>query len=687
MLIQGQDRQEKVRYLLGFVILLLLPFRSLSQTNTDGVITIGRNALYYEDYALSIQYFNQAIQAKPYLYEPYFYRAIAKYYLEDYLGSIDDCNASLERDPFIDDTYKLRAINYIMTEQYEKAIQDYRKLISMEVENRDIWSNMVLCETQIDSLRIADKMLDTMITKWPNYSRCYILKAQIAVQCKDTISADTLLDKALEISPYEVDAWSAKAQLLLQRNYFKESEAAYDKAIIQKPRESGFYLNRALARYKQNNLRGAMDDYDIALDIDPENYLGHYNRGLLRMQVGENNAAITDFDFVLKKEPNDRLALFNRATLSELTGNYHSAIRDYTTVLKQYPNFITGYENRSRCYRAIGDSKNAIADERKVYIARLDEAFGTKKKTNKSTRKQKEQNIDDYKKLVVDNDEDNLAKFYSNDYRGRIQNHDVAVELQPMFFFTFTKVDNGLSNHYNYAAFVEHINVTKELYYPLFLSTREAQTEITDIDIIHKEDARILDLLSRHREVSQLHFYHAVYLAAERNYIDAMHSLDSAITYTPDHEGALFLRANLRARTAEMNLMSSPSKKKSNKDISALKVEEYNLLLKASIKDLTTAIMKDDTCPYLYYNRGCLYAKMKDTEKALKDFNSAVQLNNALGEAYYNRGLLNIETGNTQQGFEDLSKAGEYGLYSAYSLIKHFRKQQKKEEKSASTHQ
>ncbi len=665
-----------MRRLLFILVLFVaaLPPKLSGQTNTDGVITIGRNALYYEDYALSIQYFNKAIQAKPYLYEPYFFRAIAKYYLEDYIGSIKDCDASLERDPFIDDTYKLRAINYIMTEQYAKAIQDYRKLISMEVENRDMWSNMVLCETQLDSLETANLMLDTMINKWPRYSRCYILKAQIAVQRKDTIAADTLLDKALEISPYEVDAWAAKAQLLLQRHFYPEAEAAYDKAILQKPKESGFYLNRALARYKQKNLRGAMDDYDISLDINPENYLAHYNRGLLRMQVGENNAAITDFDFVLKREPNDRLALFNRATLSELTGNYNSAIRDYTTVLEQYPNFLTGYENRARCYRAIGDNKNALADERKVYIARLDEAFGTKKNTTRETRKQKEQNIDDYGKIVVENDEDNLAKFYSNDYRGRIQNRDVAVALQPMFTFTFSKVDNGLSKRYNYAAFVERINVTKELYYPLYLSTYEAQTDITDIDIIHKEDARVVDLISTHKDAAQLHFYHAVYLAAERNYIDAMTSLDNAIKNAPDHVAALFLRASLKARQAEINLQYSPAGKKSI-DAANMKGEEYNILIKSAIQDITDAIMADDTCPYLYYNRGCLYAKIKDNENALKDFNSALQLNSSLGEAYYNRGILNIQGGNAQEGFEELSKAGEHGLYSAYSLIKHFRKQ------------
>ena len=36
---------------------------------------MGRNALYYEDYVLAIQRFNMVINAKPWLGEPYFYRA------------------------------------------------------------------------------------------------------------------------------------------------------------------------------------------------------------------------------------------------------------------------------------------------------------------------------------------------------------------------------------------------------------------------------------------------------------------------------------------------------------------------------------------------------------------------------------------------------------------------------------
>ena len=61
-----------------------------AQVNTEQVMRIGQNALYFDDYMLSIQYFNQAIQAKPFLAQPYVLRAIAKLNLEDYAGAEND---------------------------------------------------------------------------------------------------------------------------------------------------------------------------------------------------------------------------------------------------------------------------------------------------------------------------------------------------------------------------------------------------------------------------------------------------------------------------------------------------------------------------------------------------------------------------------------------------------------------
>ena len=69
---------------------------------------IGRNALYYEDYVLAIQYFNQVIGSKPYLAAPYYYRGMAKFFLDDFKGAEDDCTLCLERNPYWLAAYQLR---------------------------------------------------------------------------------------------------------------------------------------------------------------------------------------------------------------------------------------------------------------------------------------------------------------------------------------------------------------------------------------------------------------------------------------------------------------------------------------------------------------------------------------------------------------------------------------------------
>ena len=69
------------------LLVLLMACPMVAQINTNRVLAIGRNALYFEDYLLSIQYFNQVVKSKPYLAEPYFFRAIAKLELEEYKGA------------------------------------------------------------------------------------------------------------------------------------------------------------------------------------------------------------------------------------------------------------------------------------------------------------------------------------------------------------------------------------------------------------------------------------------------------------------------------------------------------------------------------------------------------------------------------------------------------------------------
>ena len=104
---------------------LCAPVRS--QINTDRMMSVGQTALYFEDYVLSIQYFNQVISAKPYLYEPYFYRAVAKLSLEDYRGAEQDCSSSISRNPFVINSYQVRGLARVYQNRYEDAMADFRE--------------------------------------------------------------------------------------------------------------------------------------------------------------------------------------------------------------------------------------------------------------------------------------------------------------------------------------------------------------------------------------------------------------------------------------------------------------------------------------------------------------------------------------------------------------------------------
>jgi len=100
-----------------------------------------------------------------------------------------------------------------------------------------------------------------------------------------------------------------------------------------------------------------------------------------------------------------------------------------------------------------------------------------------------------------------------------------------------------------------------------------------------------------------------------------------------------------------------------------------NIDLKSAnvLSDLCEALKYAPQNPYLYYNRGCLFAQRKDYQRALDDFSRAIELDGNIPEAYYNRGVVYLQTEKTAEGVADLSKAGELGLYDAYSIIKKYR--------------
>ena len=651
---------KRLGCLLLFYLFILLPIHA--QFKTDRLVMIGRSALYFEDYVLSIQYFNLAISAKPYLYEPWFYRGVAKYYLDDFAGAEADCSEAIKRNPYVVGMYELRGLCRIRQKKYTDAIKDYNQALRYDPENQSLWHNRALCHIQEKDYDTALLELDTILTRWSKHAPAYAMQAEVYLLQEDTTKAIAALDKSLEVDPYDGNLWSQRAVISLSRKEWKESEEYLSKAIHLQPKEATNYINRALARFNQNNLRGTMADYDTALDLDPNNFLGHYNRGLLRAQVGDDNRAILDFDFVLNLEPNNLMALFNRALLEENTGDLRGAIRDYSKVIEEFPNFWFGLQHRASCYRRLGMAKQAETDEFRILKAQMDKRYlGRQPRLSKEQmRKRSDLDIEKYNQLAVA-DEQEMEHEYQSEYRGKVQNRRVALDYLPMYMLSYELEQNQVKQYVAFDKQVDTYNAREVRQRQLHIVSSNPALDEGDT----KKYFAYIDTLSNQidrehdsRRSASLLFRRAVAYSVIQNFDAAIEDLSTYLQIDSTSSLAYWQRAACQSKLNAFNASQGTD----------VRMKTANVL-----SDLTEAIRYNESA-YLYYNRGNVYVERKDYVHAIDDYTRAIAMDAHLAEAYYNRGLARIAINLEAEGISDLSKAGEQGLYTAYSIIKKYRK-------------
>ena len=651
-------------FFLCLFLSLLFPLHSFGQYNINRLLVAGRSALYYEDYVLSMQYFNQAINAKPYLYEPWYYRAIAKYNLDDFVGSEADCTQAIQLNPYIVGMYDLRGICRIRQEKFKEAATDYDKAIEYDPNNSSLWHNRALCHIQDKNYEQANLEIDSMLTRWSRNAKFYQLKCEVCLRQQDTLNASAFLDRALEIDPYDGEAWTVRAMMSLSKKNWKDADQQLSQAIHLKPTVVNNYINRALSRYNLNNLRGAMSDYDKAIELDPNNFMAHYNRGQLRVQVGDDNRAISDFDFIISREPSNVMAIFNRALLLDRTGDLRGAIRDYSTVIDRFPNFWTGLQYRARCYRRLGMTRQAELDEFRIFKAQQDKHFGIQprwsQKQKRAVRKMSDIDMDKYEQLV-EADEQTVDHEYSSIYRGKVQNRKTDDEPMPMFMLSYRTYNNGVKSFVAFDAMVDAFNRQSHPLYPVTitcnpktLTEEESQQYFHLIDTLTVHIQKTSDL---NRDRSLL-LQRAVAHSVVQDFESAINDLTAYLQIDSVQSIAYWQRAVCRAMLLEFT---------STQGI------ESDIKSASALADFDQAHQLAPNNPYICYDRGRFYMQKQDYAKAIDNFTATLALDTHIAEAYYNRGLCRIRSGHRSSGIEDLSKSGELGLYDAYSIIKKYR--------------
>lgn len=678
------------------VLALMVTVGVQAQINTEQVVNIGRNALYFEDYILAIQYFNQAIKAKPFLAEPYFFRSVAKISLEDYQGAEQDAGMAIERNPFIVDAYQVRGVSRQNLGNYAGAVEDYDKGLSLMPEDKNLLFNRAICKTALKDYDEAQVTFDRLLQLDRRNDRAYIGLAQMNLARKDTTAAFDNLNRGIELSKKNANAYVMRAEIASRSKHdFEHALADMDSAILLEPRYAGYFINRAFMKYNLDDYFGAMADYDYAISLEPASQEAHFNRGLLRAEVGDNNKAISDFSFVLKSNPSNFMALYNRALLHMRTRQFREAVSDFTAILKKYPEFEAGYMARGEAKRRMGDTRGSEADMEKAMAifrrnkthestfnpAEIEATAAIKKAEQRAlTGEDEPETAEDimnrFNTLLTVQDNDAVKPEYANRQRGHVQNDNIEVEPMPMFTLTYYDKDDKLGSKIHYIREISDINDSRLLPAKLTLISGDSQLSEDDIKRHFADIDYYNSLLAHAKPRSVDHFARGLDYLLVKNPDAAIADADAAIDLSPQFMLAYMLRADahymqyLMTQAREPGATEALAALPADKSQAMLRQRVESTMLNQMVTDLNEVLKLSPKNVYAHFNKGNAYMLQGDYTSAISCYSAAIDYKPDLGEAYYNRGLMYLRMGNKTLGVADLSKAGELGVLPSYNVLK-----------------
>ena len=652
------------------VLWLCVSLGAMAQLNTERITAIGRNALYFDDYVLSIQYFNQVIKLKPYLSEPYLLRAIAKIQLGDYVGAEMDCNAAIARNPFQPGAYYTRGFIYQQTNQPEKAERDFSEALVFAPENKTYIAMRADALAELEQYDLALQDINHLLHREPQSAALYFEKGSICMRSNDTVCALEAFAKATEYDSQNPANWSALGLVQLMHDQQDEALQSLSKSIEYGSKWAGDYINRAIIYYRKHNYRGALADYDKAVKLAPQDAQCYYNRGLLRQELGDYNRALEDMTQAIQLEEGKVEYHYQRGILYLQLRQWEEALADFTSVRERYPYFLPVYYLSAQAETSLGHEKEAYTLRQQAYEIEMKKDSIQSLKTNMQVAASQPQQRDrrkDFSALAAQNQEASEEETkYESDTRGSVQKRYTDVVNEPNIILSYYTTNATSLKQTNYShASIDSYNRTNYLPAALHFS---AQEMTLTAEMVNQHFAQIglltqqIDMLSimpgSQQALSGAYVARAFEFALVQDYSSALDDITRATLLDDQVYFAYFCRANWRYKLMEY------------KRAMGEKVESADFELMMRDYDYVISHMPDFS--FAYYNKANMLCIQQDFKAAIAYYTQAIEVDQDFAEAYFNRGLTYIFIGENDKGIADLSKAGELGIYQAYNLITRF---------------
>lgn len=668
-----------------------------AQLNTDRITSIGRNALYFEDYVLSIQYFNQVIKLKPYLAEPYLLRAIAKIQLSDYSGALRDCNSSIECNPFQPGAYYTRGFIYRQMDELDLAEADFTKALNFSPENKTyliLRADVRAQKQQYDSAMLD---IDYLLRREPQSPSLNFEKGVICLHSKDTLCALNSFKTTVKYDSQNPANWSALGLVQLMQDSLNDALLSLNKCINLGSKWAGDYINRGIIYYQNHNYRSALTDLDKAVAIEPRDAQCYYNRGMLRAELGDYNRALDDLNKAIELAPEQTDMRYQRAMVLMQLRQWKQALEDFDELIAVYPYFLPSYYLAAQAKTALGESKSAYRYRQTAYdleqkkdsiMEAMHDSLNTPQtdvQIAKTTHQSKDRRKEFSARTAQNQAEQPEETEYASETRGSVQKRYADVVNEPNIVLSYYTQNQPLrrTNYFHYL--VDEYNKQKLLPSPLQFTSQEITLTAdmvnqhfekisqlsAQIDVYEKQYTNSRSLISLTPEkAASLYLARAMEFALVQDYSSAIDDCTKALQQL-SHSGAFsqqsgliaiitFCRANWRFKLLEYQRATGELTAESGMDFEIM-LRDYDYVNK----------LQPDFA-FAYYNKANMLCTQKEYQAAIDHYTKAIEADSDFAEAYFNRGLTRIYIDQVEDGIADLSRAGELGIYQAYNLITRF---------------
>lgn len=277
--------------------------------NIDALFQLGRIYSIKNEYALSLQYYNQVLVLRennsP---QTWFNIGLVRTSQEQYKLALNAYRKAIKQDPEYEQAWNNLAEIHIETQQLEPARIALQQAISVNPQYSQAWFNLGVLYAKNNEFDNAIDALQKAIEIRSDFFSAQRELARLFVELEDYESAEYLYHEILDSQPHRIRIWHALGLTLTEQGKSNDAMQAFETAIDLDDRYFRSFTQLAKIYYQQKQYNKAEEYLNKTLDIRPENSKARYLLAKTYFRQNKHADALRAANQVLALRPESRNA-------------------------------------------------------------------------------------------------------------------------------------------------------------------------------------------------------------------------------------------------------------------------------------------------------------------------------------------------------------------------------------------